>query len=287
MFRLLRGLLLFAAFPAVCIASDATAANIRTEITPISQWSLYWEPHSCLARRDFGRESDKTSLSIEKFGLDDDFQLIVTSSTLQGVDVRTRLTITYGEGREHVINNPLIGSSQSSLPTLFVARTSLDVNRHGKNASILNASPPEAKDIELSWRGNSLVLKTGTLVPLLAEMQKCIDAIYRTWNLDPDEQRALSNPLKPNQDPQLWLRSWDYPTAEEAHGAQSMVTFTLLVGANGVPTDCAVSRSYGSAAFREQTCGLILKRARFKPARNAQGQAVRSAYVDTVNWLVE
>lgn len=56
------------------------------------------------------------------------------------------------------------------------------------------------------------------------------------------------------------------------------IAYELTVGADGKPTDCALSRDYRYAATDRQMCRQIMRVARFNPARNAEGKAVASTY---------
>ena len=80
------------------------------------------------------------------------------------------------------------------------------------------------------------------------------------------------------------IKNGDYPKAvREAH--ISGTTETLVsVGANGRPTACRVTRTSGSRELDSTTCTLILQRFRFKPARNAAGQAIDSRVEYEQEW---
>ena len=72
------------------------------------------------------------------------------------------------------------------------------------------------------------------------------------------------------------IRDKDYPKAlREANISGTTVT-EVAVGANGRPTACRVIRTSGSRELDATTCRLIMQRFKFKPARNAAGQAIDS-----------
>ena len=80
------------------------------------------------------------------------------------------------------------------------------------------------------------------------------------------------------------IKNSDYPKAvREAH--ISGTTETLVsVGANGRPTACRVTRTSGSRELDSTTCQLIMQRFKFKPARNAAGQAIDSRIEYEQEW---
>ena len=70
------------------------------------------------------------------------------------------------------------------------------------------------------------------------------------------------------------IRDKDYPKAlREANISGTTVT-EIAVGISGRATGCRVTRTSGNRELDATTCRLILDRFRFKPARNAAGQAV-------------
>ncbi|RYY26171.1 MAG: energy transducer TonB [Sphingomonadales bacterium] len=71
----------------------------------------------------------------------------------------------------------------------------------------------------------------------------------------------------------------DYPDWAQRDGISGTVRFRFQVGTDGRVSNCAITRSSGSARLDELTCRLITKRFRYAPSRDARGRA----YVDTVN----
>jgi TonB family protein len=76
----------------------------------------------------------------------------------------------------------------------------------------------------------------------------------------------------------------DYPASAVANHEQGQVRFLLSVAVDGRVTDCTILQSSGSAALDNTTCGLMLRRARFVPARDAMGHPVADTYESVVSW---
>lgn len=104
--------------------------------------------------------------------------------------------------------------------------------------------------------------------------------------------QAQTEPAKPNLSigavpkghPGDWVNSDDYPPSAERAGLQGHSGFRLGIGTDGRPTDCTITRSSGSAELDATACRLLMRRARFTPARGADGQPVVSSYGSTVDW---
>ncbi|WP_342249778.1 energy transducer TonB [Sphingomonas sp. OTU376] len=78
----------------------------------------------------------------------------------------------------------------------------------------------------------------------------------------------------------------DYPAALIAAGAQGRIVVTIQISASGEPTACEIRQSTGFPALDSHTCGLVMQRARFEPARNEQGDPVRSYVLAPITWQI-
>jgi len=55
---------------------------------------------------------------------------------------------------------------------------------------------------------------------------------------------------------------------------EGVVAIKFTIGTNGRVTNCMVIHSSGYKILDDTTCKIVTKRARFKPARDSQGNAV-------------
>jgi len=85
---------------------------------------------------------------------------------------------------------------------------------------------------------------------------------------------------------QRWETTDDYPDAARRVGAQGDAEFTVLVGTDGKPKECHVTKSAGHPALDAATCDLIMRRARFYPAKDEAGKPKESYYTNRVRWRI-
>jgi len=90
----------------------------------------------------------------------------------------------------------------------------------------------------------------------------------------------------PKQSPSEWLTADDYPPSALRAGEEGRTGFTLAIGADGRVTACSVTRSSGSEALDSAACRIITRRARFTPARDADGRPTAGSYSNSVSWRV-
>lgn len=81
-----------------------------------------------------------------------------------------------------------------------------------------------------------------------------------------------------------WISWADYPERVARRGGQGVTGYELTIDDQGRVTDCLVTDSSGVGLLDEATCDLISQRARFLPARDANGIAVTGRYTSRVRW---
>lgn len=78
----------------------------------------------------------------------------------------------------------------------------------------------------------------------------------------------------------------DYPESAYRARRGGTVHLRFTVAPTGRISDCAVTRSSGSRELDAVTCRLILRRFRYRPARNAEGRPIASTVVGEHVWEV-
>jgi protein TonB len=78
----------------------------------------------------------------------------------------------------------------------------------------------------------------------------------------------------------------DYPAAAIAARQQGHVSFTLSIDEAGRPDRCWIVESSGSAQLDRVSCSVAVRRARFIPARDASGNAVRDEFAGELEWTL-
>lgn len=81
-----------------------------------------------------------------------------------------------------------------------------------------------------------------------------------------------------------WITNDDYPAADARQHHEGTVGFTLQIDASGRVTNCNVTASSGYPGLDNGACVLLLRRARFEPARDAGGKAMASSYPGKFTW---
>lgn len=91
----------------------------------------------------------------------------------------------------------------------------------------------------------------------------------------------VQNPLAvkhPTPIPLRLIHAEDYPLQARRHGWEGTVIADLTIDARGIVDSCDVVKSTGYKLLDDTTCGILIRRARFQPARDRDGNAVADVF---------
>jgi len=286
-FRFGVGLLLAASLLSV----SSTWAADEAQLEPSSPWSMEYAPDSCLLKRTFGSGEEQIQLQFDQFDPARPPTILVSGKQFGQFSTATaRAVATFGPGLpEGESAEAVVGTVGPERTPLLMLGTRDLLNRTSIGLTTALAAPTleqaaAVTQLRLDAGNVRAMLKIGSLGAPMRVMHTCLDALVRDWGFDPVQQASLARRVSPTGQPGLWLTSRDYPTRAIAKGERGVIRFRIMVGADGVPTQCFVSRPTMSAEFITLTCALLMKRARFSSALDREGKPVASYYVNTVHW---
>ncbi|TMM48871.1 energy transducer TonB [Qipengyuania marisflavi] len=146
-------------------------------------------------------------------------------------------------------------------PKIFVPTPKLDLERPEPRVATSDVIFPPLPPIPQPGRGTEMVPKPTPSV-------KAFDVVA----------------AKPKNDPGGWLSDADYRPSWARQELTGLARFRLEIAANGRVSDCRITGSTGHNALDKATCALVTKRARFEPARGADGAAAAGSYNGAVQW---
>lgn len=88
----------------------------------------------------------------------------------------------------------------------------------------------------------------------------------------------------PRNNPSTWISVEDYPNTAERERREGSVGFRLSVGKDGRTAACSITKTSGSADLDEATCKAMMRRTRFTPAYDANGNPVEGVFESRVSW---
>ncbi|WP_084580364.1 energy transducer TonB [Sphingomonas azotifigens] len=98
------------------------------------------------------------------------------------------------------------------------------------------------------------------------------------------QKGGVVTPLKPLLPPVNWVTDVDYPPDASHEGKAGRLHYVLTIDTMGKPDGCHVTLTSGYAELDQYTCAILLKRAKFHPALDAAGHAIRATYSGSFGW---
>ena len=88
----------------------------------------------------------------------------------------------------------------------------------------------------------------------------------------------------PRGDKNGWVTTVDYPPSAVRAGVEGRTGFRLDIGIDGKATACTIVSSSGSDELDGTACRLLMRRARFTPAKDESGNPIASTYANAITW---
>ena len=98
------------------------------------------------------------------------------------------------------------------------------------------------------------------------------------------EKRKMLSTQKASANLPALFSADDYPQAALRRGEQGTVAFALSIDRRGRVERCDIATSSGSENLDRATCSILQRRARFTPARDADGQAAADTTNGRIRW---
>ncbi|QSB43529.1 energy transducer TonB [Altererythrobacter sp. FM1] len=90
----------------------------------------------------------------------------------------------------------------------------------------------------------------------------------------------------PRNNAGTWITEADYRSNWIRQELTGVARFRLDISASGQVTGCTITSSSGHSELDNATCALITRRAKFKPAKDGNGDAVASTFSNAVEWKI-
>lgn len=289
---------------AIAVAWPAAPAQSRDvlRLKPSSPWNLHYAEDSCRLARSFGAGRQQVFLVLSQLEPGDQFRVMFVGDMLRprrstppirgGMrfgpqEAESDITVDIGkldDQRALIVNGdqriaPLTKAEEAAREQAWRRKTRFQL------APIGEAREAAATWLELSKLLKSdIVLETGPWAKPLAALRKCAWDTVKNWGLDIEQQKTLTRTPFPTRGPDRWFDPSDYPSEMLRGGYQGIVHFRVMVDAAGKPTSCHIQESTRPKQFDDAVCSVVMKRAAFQPALDAQGRPVPSYWRQTVQF---
>jgi protein TonB len=102
----------------------------------------------------------------------------------------------------------------------------------------------------------------------------------------PQSKPSLAADAAPARNWRQWITTDDYPPSLIRRDVQGVVVISVTIGTDGRVRSCLVTQSSGNRLLDDTTCRLYSQRARFTPARDADGNPAIAQRTDRYRWQI-
>ncbi|WP_336944693.1 energy transducer TonB [Sphingomonas panni] len=236
-------------------------------LKPKAAWSVNYAEDMCVLSRDYGTAADTVSIAFRPTPFNDRVQTLLLGSRKQigygprvvvHVDGRAGTGVFDGHGQ------------RAPMPKAPNMAVTFDLPRD----TVTDFAGTEPIGFTLSG-GKPLRLDLGLSPAALNVLRRCETDLMKSWGFDVaavDTTPAV--PARAQRDPAMWLLNSDFP--RQLLGASAVVTIAWIITTEGRIRNCRVVRSSGNATFDAIPCEALGRRARYTPARDANGKPVET-----------
>ncbi len=130
-----------------------------------------------------------------------------------------------------------------------------------------------------------LSFETGDMMPPFQALNTCTQDLLRDWGLDPEQHAAYTRPRWINEEAIVRRIVDQYPSRARAFGEQAIFRMRAIVEIDGSVSDCHLENSTETRRLESPACREMMD-ARFEPARDADGNPMRSFYGTAITYRI-
>lgn len=279
------------------LASTAAQAQDAAVFRPSSVWAADYGDDYCRLVREFSDGRDTINLAFQRVQPGADTQLLLIGNavrTFRGANQISWHFLPNDAERRTPYSRSETGDGQQYLRmdnVMLVPFTPPAPGAPFGPPPVYNRAAEQARTKE--YTGLTLTagltrpvqIDTGPLDGPIAALQACADDLLSTWGLDPQKHQTLTATPVPQPRPDGFLPTGTIPFSEFGKFAGGGNVVRLMLDAAGKPTSCHIHSPTLNATLNTRICALLMERASFTPAKDADGQGMASYWMGSPMFL--
>lgn len=281
---------------ALAILVLPVAAGAKEEpltLAPSSKWNIHYADDYCRLVRTFGTGDQAVTLLIDRFAPGARFRMSLVGPMMKRSSADGNATIRFGSALPLQKLYFHSGDFNKDAPAwVFGSSIRLRPLATGVDPNSPAAPPAfeadEASVTEIAIGAplrRHIVLQTGAMDKSFAALRACTDNLVAGWGVDVERYHDAVRPV-PLASPASWVTNADYPPDMARAYQPGLVEFRLSIDPAGKVTACHVQQSTNPESFNTAVCKAMMRRARFEPARDRDGEPIASYYQNVVRFQI-
>lgn len=269
-------------------AAFAAASDARQ---PTGKWIVDFDDAQCLARRNYGSDKDPLHLVIKAPPLGDVLQIALVrngelriANQIEGeilFDENSPIRTTLLEFGVEELGHRVLSVNLPSRELAPMRTASRLRIRAGKDGRFVLGSR-----LNVGKKRYAEEFALAQMQPLLKVLEECAADLREVWNVVPEHAPAAKLQERASGNLEGLFRGGDYPAEAIYKNMQGKVGLALLIDETGAIADCTVIETSGVAVLDAQSCSILMKRARFKPAIGRDGKPAKDGIVQRISWRI-
>ena len=274
----------------IAVATGAAEQRPPELLARNGKWVLNVDRDSCQLIAQFGEGDAMVMAKFTQFEPDAHFDLALIGKRMRHDAANGEAKLDFGLSAAP-IRADVMNGNLGKWPAAFISSVRLDGWRAEKfgdvGPEITPAQVSAVSGMTLRMGGKrAFRLDFGSLGKPFAQLRGCATNLLHGWGYDQRVQATLLRPVAPITPPATWLESGDYPHMPLMMGQGGFVQFRFDVDVEGKVAGCYILERTSPDQFADTVCRVLTKRARFQPALDERGKAVRSYFVSKVKFVM-
>ncbi|XUU61332.1 TonB family protein [Erythrobacter sp. HA6-11] len=281
-------------------ADEVAAREDAVKLEPRSPWNIDFGEKRCRLSRLFGSDDSPHLLYIEQASPSKGFELTLAGPELKRYERRRferNLGVDVGFiGYVPMIElRPMRGEVSGYGDALIFSTLAIEVREELADIAEERRQITGGLDLQRANSINRFVIKndddilsfeTGNMQGPFQALNACTEELLIRWGLNP-EQHKLYTPTKWTNIRTLAQRiSETFPRDALRKGEQGVFRMRLIVEEDGSWSECTVENATATETLQSPAC-QAMKRAKFEPALDAQGNPMRSYYATRIIYAID
>lgn len=259
-------------------ATPLYAQSPLKPLEPQGPWKVDYADDECRLIRTFGLGDQQIVLRLARGSGLEQFDMVIAGSSIPKLPKQVNVTLNLvGQGKEQQFSG--YSMQIPNRPERFLRWYDGESELLGEFTDNQVISVRAGPNFVVSFR-----LVSGRAA--IAALDVCHADLLTSWGLDVESLKAIKSPPRPIGSPGNWATTSDYPNDALRLEQGGAVRFLLVVGRDGKPTKCSIAFSSGLPQLDNLTCQLVMRRAKFTPAEDANRQPVVGYYLNRVRWVI-
>jgi hypothetical protein len=254
---------------ALVIGWSMAAPALAAPLQPADKWAVNYGATQCTASRPYGLASAPVTLGIVP--------------SVSGGTYVLQVGEQQAGPRFAQESNDVVDFGSGAIPSAaiyFGANGNMRAHQYRITATQMEQAR-SAPTVSLRGKSAAFEFALSDMPAVLDALRTCTADLQRTWNVG----AATGKEVKPIGDVGAMFTSNDLPREAMEKQQPGRAQYQLLVDEKGAVMGCDILVPSGSALIDTEGCQLISERAKFKPAMDALGKAVRSVWTSPrVTW---